>query len=38
MGVILYEMMMGVTPFVSSTIQDLFEEITNGNIHMYMYM
>ncbi|XP_019850933.1 PREDICTED: microtubule-associated serine/threonine-protein kinase 3-like isoform X1 [Amphimedon queenslandica] len=34
MGVILYEMMMGVTPFVSSTIQDLFEEITNENLHI----
>lgn len=34
MGVILYEMIMGVTPFMSSTIQDLFEEITNGKGHV----
>ena len=32
MGVILYEMLMGVTPFNSCTVQDLFDEITNGMV------
>ena len=30
MGVILYEMLVGATPFWSTTVQDLFEEITDG--------
>ena len=30
MGVILYEMMVGATPFCSTTVQQLFEEITDG--------
>lgn len=30
MGVILYEMLMGCTPFNSVTVQELFDEITNG--------
>ncbi len=30
MGVILYEMMIGTTPFWSTTVQELFEEITDG--------
>ena len=30
MGVILYEMLIGATPFWSTTVQELFEEITNG--------
>ena len=34
MGVILYEMLVGATPFWSTTVQDLFEEITDGE---YMY-
>lgn len=37
MGVILYEMLMGCTPFHSVTVQELFDEITNGNL-TYMYM
>ncbi len=30
MGVILYEMLMGATPFTSNTVQELFEEIEDG--------
>ena len=30
MGVILYEMMIGATPFCSTTVQQLFDEITDG--------
>ena len=30
MGVILYEMLIGATPFWSTTVQDLFDEITDG--------
>jgi len=30
MGVILYEMLIGATPFWSTTVQELFDEITNG--------
>ena len=30
MGVILYEMLLSITPFCSTTVEDLFEEITNG--------
>ena len=30
MGVILYELLLGVTPFNSCTVQDLFEEIISG--------
>lgn len=30
MGVILYEMIVGATPFWSTTVQDLFDEITDG--------
>ena len=30
MGVILYEMIIGATPFCSTTVQQLFEEITDG--------
>lgn len=30
MGVILYEMLMGATPFCSTTVQTLFDEITDG--------
>ena len=30
MGVILYEMLVGATPFWSTTVQDLFDEITDG--------
>lgn len=30
MGVILYEILVGTTPFWSTTVQDLFDEITNG--------
>ena len=30
MGVILYELLLGVTPFHSVTVQDLFEEIVSG--------
>ena len=30
MGVILYEMIIGATPFGSTTVQQLFEEITDG--------
>ena len=30
MGVILYEMLIGVTPFGSTTVEDLFDEITDG--------
>ena len=29
MGIILYEMLIGVTPFNSCTVQELFKEITN---------
>ncbi|XP_064387144.1 microtubule-associated serine/threonine-protein kinase 2-like isoform X2 [Halichondria panicea] len=32
MGVILYEMMIGTTPFWSTTVQELFEEITDENL------
>ena len=32
MGVILYEMLIGVTPFGSTTVEDLFDEITDENI------
>ena len=31
MGVILYQLLVGATPFWSTTVQDLFDEITNGN-------
>jgi len=30
MGVILYEMLIGATPFQSTTVQALFDEITDG--------
>ena len=30
MGVILYEMLIGATPFSSTTVQELFDEITDG--------
>ena len=30
MGVILYKMLIGATPFWSTTVQELFDEITNG--------
>ena len=30
MGIILYEMLVGATPFCSNTVQQLFDEITNG--------
>ena len=30
MGVILYQMLVGITPFASTTVEALFEEITNG--------
>jgi len=30
MGVILYEVMIGATPFWSTTVQELFDEITDG--------
>ena len=30
MGVILYEMLIGATPFWSTTVQELFDEITDG--------
>ena len=30
MGVILYEMLMGAMPFCSTTVQELFDEITDG--------
>ena len=30
MGIILYEMLLGITPFCSTTVEDLFGEITNG--------
>ena len=30
MGVILYEMLMGTTPFCSTTLEELFDEITDG--------
>ncbi len=30
MGVILYEMLMGGTPFSSTTVEELFDEITDG--------
>lgn len=30
MGVILYEMLLSITPFCSTTVEDLFDEITNG--------
>ena len=30
MGVILYEILVGATPFCSTTVQQLFEEITSG--------
>ena len=32
MGVILYEMLLSITPFCSTTVEDLFEEITNENL------
>lgn len=32
MGVILYEMLLSITPFCSTTVEDLFEEITNGEV------
>ncbi|CAI7999164.1 Microtubule-associated serine/threonine-protein kinase 1 [Geodia barretti] len=32
MGVILYEMIIGATPFCSTTVQQLFEEITDENL------
>ena len=42
MGVILYEMLLSITPFCSTTVEDLFEEITNGtygpNPHRYLDM
>ena len=34
MGVILYEMMIGATPFWSTTVDELFDEITNGEFHV----
>ena len=36
MGVILYEMLIGVTPFWGTTVQELFEEITNGQCWIYL--
>ena len=38
MGVILYEMLVGATPFWSTTVQDLFDEITDGKCTVYMYV
>ena len=32
MGVILYQMLVGITPFASTTVEALFEEITNGRV------
>ena len=32
MGVIMYEMLIGTTPFSSTTVQDLFDEITDGEL------
>ena len=32
MGVILHEMLMGATPFSSTTVDDLFDEITDGTL------
>jgi microtubule-associated serine/threonine kinase len=32
MGIILYEMLLGITPFCSTTVEDLFGEITNENL------
>ena len=40
MGIILYEMLVGATPFCSTTVQQLFEEITDGEslvAQMYMF-
>ena len=36
MGVILYEMLLGFTPFCSTTVEDLFEEITNGILYEHV--
>ena len=35
MGVILYEIIMGCTPFQSCSVQELFDEITNGKPIMH---
>lgn len=35
MGVILYEMLIGATPFRSTTVQELFDEITDGMQILY---
>ncbi|XP_065905410.1 microtubule-associated serine/threonine-protein kinase 3-like isoform X2 [Dysidea avara] len=34
MGVVLYQMLVGITPFASTTVEALFEEITNDNLEI----
>ena len=35
MGVILYEMLVGKTPFCGSNVQELFDKITDGVCHLH---
>ena len=37
MGVILYEMLIGATPFWGTTVQEMFEKITNGEFCLLLW-